>query len=193
MKKQLYLITMLAGLLSFQSCSNNRSKQNTTEANRTDTAMSEPSNPADTASTDMNEFALKAASGGMMEVELGQIAQRNAQNQRVKNFGKMMVKDHTKANDELKALAAKKNITLPATLSADHQEHVDKLRKLTGADFDKHYMDMMTDDHKKDIDEFEKASKNSTDADIKAFATATLPVLRTHLDSAEAIKKAVKK
>src|SRR5205807_92955 len=79
---------------------------------------------------DSKEFVLKAAGGGMMEVEAGKIAQQKAKNQRVKDFGSMMVTDHTKANDELKGIASSKNITIPSTLPPDEQKHVDELNKM---------------------------------------------------------------
>jgi putative membrane protein len=134
----------------------------------------------------------KAAGGGMMEVELGQLAQQNAKSERVKNFGQMMVRDHSAANDDLKAVARQKNVTLPESMPAEHQHHKDDLSKKKGADFDKAYIKMMVDDHKKDIDEFEKMSKNASDPDVKNFATQKLPTLKTHLDSAQAIWKDMK-
>ena len=177
-----------------QACTNNQSA-NTDSG--TDTSSSEitqaVSDPSDTVSTDLNEFTLKAASGGMMEVQLGQIAKQNAKSSRVKNFGAMMINDHTTANNELKALATQKNITIPTSLDPDHQKHIDDLRKRTGDDFDQHYIDMMEKDHKEDIDLFEKASQDSKDPEIKAFAAKTLPVLRVHLDSVQAIRKSIKK
>jgi putative membrane protein len=150
------------------------------------TATTQSSAPADSATV---MFMTTAASGGMMEVQLGQLAQEQAQNQRVKDFGEMMVRDHGKANDELKSLASSKNITLSDSLMPDHKRHVADLQKRKGAAFDKAYMSMMVQDHQKDIQEFEKASNNLSDGEVKAFATRTLPVLRAHLDSATAINR----
>ena len=149
------------------------------------------SDASDTSSNFNTTFALKAGAGGMMEVELGTLAQQVAQNPRVKRFGAMMVEDHTKANSELMTLATSKGIAIPSTLPGEIQTHINEMKKLKGAEFDKHYMMMMTDDHKEDIALFEKASKNAPDAGIKAFATKTLPILNMHLDSAKAIKDAV--
>ena len=134
-------------------------------------------------------FMTKAASGGVMEVQLGQIAQDQAQNQRVKDFGAMMVRDHGKANDELKSIASAKNVTLSDSLMPEHKKHVSEMRSKKGSAFDRAYMSMMVKDHQKDVQEFEKASNNISDGEVKAFATRTLPVLRTHLDSATAINK----
>lgn len=140
-----------------------------------------------------DSFVKEAAIGGMMEVELGRYAQQNASNPRVKNFGAMMVRDHTRANDELKSIAAGKNITVPATIDDSHQSKMNDLMKKKGPDFDKDYMKDMVDDHNKDVDEFRKQSENSTDPEIKAFAAKTLQVLIVHQDSAKQIHNALNK
>lgn len=137
-------------------------------------------------------FMTKAASGGMMEVQLGQLAQQQAGSQRVKDFGAMMVRDHGKANDELKSLASAKNVSLSDSLTAEHKRHVTSLQNKKSTAFDKAYMSMMVQDHQKDIQEFEKASNTLSDGEVKAFATRTLPLLKTHLDSATAINRGKK-
>jgi len=126
-------------------------------------------------------FAMKAADGGMTEVELGKIAEKNGEKQMVKDFGAKMVSDHSKANDKLKAIAGKKGMTLPAKLSAKHQATVDKLSKLKGAEFDSAYMAEMLKDHETDVEEFSKAEKEVKDPDLKQFAAETLPVVKSHL------------
>jgi len=138
------------------------------------------------------DFAMEAADGGMTEVMLGQLAQKNGSAKDVKDFGQMMVTDHSKANDELKSLAGQKNINLPASVSAEHQQMHDDLAKKTGKDFDKAYMDMMVDDHQKDIDLFQNEANNGTDADLKAWAAKTLPTLQKHLDRAKQVRDALK-
>lgn len=144
--------------------------------------------PQEETKDDLSEFMTKAASGGMMEVELGKLAQQKGQHADVKNFGQMMVTDHTKANDELKALAAAKGIMLPDSMGSDHMDHVRDLRDKTGADFDKAYMNLMVEDHQEDIDDFEEAARDLQDADAKAFASKTLPVLQKHHERARQIK-----
>lgn len=139
-----------------------------------------------------SKFAVEAASGGMLEVQLGELAQQKANSQRVKDFGAMMVRDHSKANDELKSLAGMKNVTLPPAPGEDHMDHIKKLTGKSGKEFDKEYVNLMIDDHEKDIKAFEDASNNAKDADIKAFATKTLPTLRAHLDSIQVIKASMK-
>ena len=103
----------------------------------------------------------------------------------------MMATDHTNANNELKAMATSNSIAVPTALKTDQQMHVDMLKKKSGKDFDKAYMDMMLDDHKSDVGEFKKASTGLSDASYKAFAIKTLPVLQKHLDSAQAIHKSM--
>jgi len=135
------------------------------------------------------QFAVDAADAGMTEVQLGQMAQQKGVAKDVKDYGKMMVNDHTEAADKLKALASTKNITLPATVSADMQKNIDNLQQKSGKDFDKAYISMMVDDHKKVIGKFEDESKNGSDADIRAFADSTLHTLRHHLDEAQKCAK----
>ncbi|MFC5410028.1 DUF4142 domain-containing protein [Larkinella bovis] len=161
-------------------------------SNKDSAEQAEEANEMKNAPEDDSEFMVKAASGGMMEVELGNLAQQKAQSKAVKDFGAMMVSDHSKANEELKALAASKNLTIPATLSDDHQQHVNDLSKLSGAEFDKEYVKMMVDDHKEDIDLFKEASFDAKDADIKAFAGKTLPTLQKHYDAVKAIQDGMK-
>src|SRR5689334_12082691 len=99
-----------------------------------------PSNAAETKSklsTSEANFVKEAASGGMMEVELGKLAQQKAASEKVKDFGKKMEDDHSKANDELKQLASNKGVDLPSSLNKKHQSKVDKLSKLSGAEFDR--------------------------------------------------------
>ena len=138
-----------------------------------------------------NDFVKDAASGGMMEVEPGKYAEENALNPRVKNFGEMMVRDHSKANDELRSIATNKSIALPHEQDKNDRKMAD-LQKKTGKDFDKAYMNMMVDDHQKDIDEFKKQADNGNDPDLKAFASKCLPILQTHQDSAKSILNALK-
>jgi putative membrane protein len=135
---------------------------------------------------------MKAAQGGMAEVMLGQMASSKATSADVKNFGNRMVSDHGKANDELKQLAQNKGMALPADVDADSKKMSDKLSKATGKDFDKEYISGMVDDHEKDVKEFEKASKDAKDPDLKAWASKTLPTLQDHLKMAKETKSKVK-
>lgn len=139
-----------------------------------------------------DSFAMKAASGGMMEVELGKYASTNASSQEVKDFGSMMVTDHSKANDELMGIIKNSKMTAPDSMMREQKNIYKKLTKLTGSKFDKEYMKTMVQDHKKDIREFEKASKNEKNNDLKNWASNTLPTLKKHLQSAQDINKKLK-
>jgi putative membrane protein len=135
------------------------------------------------------DFMTRAAAGGLYEVQAGTLAQEKGRSPTVKAFGEMLVKDHSAANDELKALASAKGVTLPGTVPADKKKRLDKIAK--AKDFDKEFVDEVgVDDHKKDIQLFEKASKDADDAEVKAFATKTLPTLKGHREHAEGLKKA---
>ncbi len=135
------------------------------------------------------DFAVNTANAGMTEIQAGQMAEQKGVAKDVKAYGAMMVQDHTAAADKLKAIAAQKNITLPAAVSSDMQKNLDDLQGKTGTAFDKAYIDMMISDHKKVISAFEDESKNGSDADIRAFADSTLHTLHHHLDEAEKCKK----
>ncbi|MDX5436751.1 MAG: DUF4142 domain-containing protein [Pontibacter sp.] len=142
---------------------------------------------------EQSEFLTKAASGGMMEVELGKLAQQKGQMKEVKDFGTMMVNDHQKVNQELKAHAARLNIMLPDSMGEKHMEHVKELRKKTGAEFDKAYMDLMVSDHKEDVEMFENAAKDLEDPQLKTFVSNTVTTLRQHHDRAKQVNDMVQK
>jgi putative membrane protein len=136
--------------------------------------------------TDM-QFATTAAKGGIAEVALGQMAEKQAASPDVKAFGQRMVTDHKKANDELNEAAKADGVTIPQGLTGEHNADAQKLSKLSGAEFDREYMKLMVEDHKKDVALFEKESKSGKDSNVKQFAAKTLPTLREHLRMAEDI------
>jgi putative membrane protein len=139
------------------------------------------------------EFAVEAANGGLAEVELGQLAQQKAISRQVKDFGAMMVNDHSKANDQMKTLATEKGISLPATPGRDEQQLKNDLSPKSGDGFDKAYIKAMIKDHQEDIKTFRNAIKSLHDPDLKNFAINTLQVLQKHLDAIEKIDKEMKK
>lgn len=189
MKKVTFFATALLAAWMLQSCGGN------TEAKHEDAVDSAQAVNKETAPVDKesSDFAVKAADGGMLEVQLGQLAQEKSTNPRIKEFGALLVKDHGKANDELKGIAANKSITLPDSVGNDYAEHIRDMAKKSGKDFDKHFIDMMVNDHDKDIKMFEKASENLTDPELKTFASNTLPTLRAHQDTAKAVQESIKK
>jgi len=138
------------------------------------------------------KFAVAAATDGMAEVELGRLALQKAVNSQIKDFGTMMVSDHSKANADLKGLAQSKGITLPATLDNGEQQIKEILSGKSGADFDKAYVEDMIEDHQKDIKDFQDAIAILKDADLKAFAQKTLPTLKMHLAAVQKIHDQLK-
>jgi putative membrane protein len=130
------------------------------------------------------EFMMEAAKGGMMEVEMGKMAEQKAKSPDVKKFGKRMVTDHTKANNELMALAKTKGVTLDTSKS---------MEKVDDANFDQDYIDKMVKDHEKDVAAFEKEAKDGKDPDVKAWAKKTLPTLKKHLELAKETQAKLKK
>lgn len=137
-------------------------------------------------------FADEAAKGGMMEVSIGQLVSANASDASVKTLGEMMVRDHTKANNELKQWASIVGYTLPTEMDADQQNKFNSLKMKKGADFDRAYTDLMVTDHKKDIASFKKESSEGGDSALKSFAGKTLTTLEHHLMESEKSKAAVK-
>jgi putative membrane protein len=134
-----------------------------------------------------SSFYKHAAEGGFSEVDLGNLAQQKSSNPRVKEFGAMMVKDHSAGNEKLKSIASSKNISLPTSASIGEIATKTKLEVLSGDTFDKSYIKSMIKDHQEDIVLFKKEIASGSDADAKAFATSTLPTLRAHLKAIKSI------
>jgi putative membrane protein len=140
-------------------------------------------------SNDDANFIKEAAQGGMLEVQLGKLAQEKASNEKVRDFGKRMEQDHSKANNQLKKIAADKKVQLADALDKKHKSKVDKLSKLSGSEFDRQYMQAMVDDHKEDVRKLERVSDKGKDTELKRFASETLPTLKEHLQLAESTAK----
>lgn len=162
-----------------------QSVQQTGTATATTTASTGGTSSA--LSPDDKEFVSKAGMGGLAEVQMGNLALSKASHANVKAFGQRMVIDHSKANDELAQLATAKGVALPTELDADHKAVFDHLTSLSGAEFDKAYMQHMVSDHVEDVDEFEKASTTAGDSDLRAWAGKTLPTLKEHLQHAQTV------
>jgi len=136
-------------------------------------------------------FVKEAVLGGLMEVELGRLATEKASNADVKQFGQRMVDDHGKANQELSSIAQQKNVQVATELTGKAKADQDRLSKLSGEQFDRAYMQLMVQDHRKDVSEFRKQSTKAKDADVKSFASQTLPTLEGHLKLAEQTQTAL--
>lgn len=189
MKKSIFIILLSGMSFVFLSCGNNRMSQ---EDDSKDVAEEQNDNKFGQA--DMEEdaqFAVEVADGGMLEVQLGQLAMTNGSSAQVKEFGKMMVDDHGKANIELKTLAQQKGITLPTSLSDKCQKKYNDLAEKKGAEFDEKYMDLMVKDHKEDIEKFKDEAEDGNDPDIKTWAAGKVPTLQQHLERAQNIQDAI--
>jgi putative membrane protein len=132
-------------------------------------------------------FYKNAAEGGIFEVDAGKLAQDKGNSQQVKDFGAMMIKDHSAANEKLKTLATTKNIDLPTSASVSQMATKTKLDVLSGDTFDKSYIKSQVKAHRATIALFRKEVANGQDADAKAFATATLPTSHAHLKAIDSI------
>jgi putative membrane protein len=184
---QIVLSALLAAACTFTSCKN----ENTTNNEPDQKKVSEEHNDAkfETRTEEKDaQFLVDAATINMEEVKLGQIAATNARLKEVKDLAAMMVEEHQKAYDQVSALAAKKQVTIPTAMPDKQKEEADKLSGKMGKDFDKDYCDKMVDGHKDAITKFEKASTDAADADIRNWATEMLPALRKHLDHAMACR-----
>jgi putative membrane protein len=159
---------------------------------------------------EMNSFVEKMAAVGIAEVKLGELAAQRAANAEVKQFGRRMVADHQKANAELKQVAAKANITLPAETDKEHQDLLDRLSKLKGAEFDREYMMAMVDGHEDVAQELQRhadtpaqrgdravgttgqGAQADQTAPVKQWAAKTLPAVQKHLEQARQIQGKLK-
>ncbi|MGI8495399.1 MAG: DUF4142 domain-containing protein [Pyrinomonadaceae bacterium] len=203
MKKIIFFNLVLA-LTAFGLVGCNNSNTTVANANRMNSGTMANSSMNNSMNSSMNssmnnelssadkEFMNKAAQSGMAEVALGKMAADKAKAPEVKAFGQRMVTDHSKANDDLKAVAAKLNVTLPTEVNSEQKEMMDKLSKLSGADFDKEYVPGMVEDHEKDVADFQKQSESASNGDVKAFAANTLPTLKSHLEQIKSIHDKMK-
>jgi putative membrane protein len=156
----------------------------------TPTAQKQSAHRANAAFAD-EKFARDAAEGNMAEVKLGQLAEEKGQNPEVKKFGKRMVEDHSKANDELKQVGAKEGINLPSDVGRKEAATYERLSKLSGPEFDKAYAQEMVKDHVKDVNEFKRATSASQKPALKEYAQKTLPTLESHLQEAKQMQAQV--
>ena len=139
-----------------------------------------------------NDFVIKAADGGLLEVKAAEVAIKNSKNTDVKNFAQLMMKDHSKGNTELQSTAKKKSIETPTKLSAQSEQKLQALSSKTGVDFDLAYATEMVADHKATVALFENEAQNGKDSDFKNWAQSKLPTLKHHLTMAIDMEKKLK-
>jgi len=131
-------------------------------------------------------FLKKAAAHGAAEVQVARLARDKAMRDEVKQFANRMVEDHTKANDQVTALASSNNVQLPTGPDKEHGKKMRKLEKLSGPDFDREFMHLMVEDHEDAVKDFKHEAKTKHPNDVTKFAQATLPTLEDHLAAARA-------
>ena len=137
-------------------------------------------------------FVLKANQINLQEVKLGDLAEKKGQSSDVKGFGERMVKDHGQAEDQLKALAHDKDVSLPSAVDAEGKATFNKLNKFSGAAFDKEYISAMASGHKQALELFQAQEKKTADKQLKDWIGKTAPVVEQHMKSAEEIKSKLK-
>ena len=138
------------------------------------------------------DFVQDQIQDGQKEVALGELAQKRATNAQVKKFAQMMVQDHQAAGTELKQLASKHNVQLDADTAEDVTEARERMMKLEGREFDQAYMSAMVQEHEEAVNEVEKKVE-SDNADVRQWATKTLPKLRQHLEEARRLNDTIEK
>ena len=136
------------------------------------------------AAGDPQEFTHKAGTAGLYEVRAAEVARQKAQDAETREFADQMINDHKKANQELRDLAKTKSWTLPAALDTKHQEMVDRLGKLEGAEFDREYAKQQLKAHEEAVRLFKEQSERGTDPQLKTWASGKLPTLEKHLEHA---------
>jgi len=193
MKKKAVLFFF--GIATLVSCNDADTKQNIDDsvdradsANERyhDTAMNEPSVVIDENST---TFLVRAANATMTQLEMARMTQQIASIQSIKNFASMLVKEHQSLQQEIKSLATAKHIILPVAVSNDDQKDINELAEMNGRNYDKAFINKITDRYKDGIRLYDVAAKDAADVEIQNFANNSLVKLRMHLDSAQALKK----
>lgn len=188
-------VTALAGTMLFaQQSGSTTSNKNTDKPNPTSQKTHEGHSAAGTQSgagsptlgKQDHMFLMEAARGGMMEVQVAQMAQQKASSDEVKEYARQLEQDHSKANDRLKAIAQERGVSLPSDM-AQHQTAISSLNNLSGEQFDHAFVRMQVTHHKKDLNQFRREVKNSMDSDLREFATSNLPTLEQHLQKAQTL------
>lgn len=188
-----FILTLGFTALIFTACEPQPERQPVGEATPSPTVGLTPSpgttpspgaSPVAALTSAEKEFMTNAAQGGVLEVQLGNLASQKASNNDVKQFGERMATDHSRLGQRLQQLASNLNVTLPQELTSQQQSLVSRLEKLSGKAFDREYIKEMVSDHARDVSEFERAAAQVTNSELKQFVSEALPVLREHLQAA---------
>lgn len=137
------------------------------------------------------QFARQASVGNIFEIQSSQLAQQTSDTEAVKDFAQRMIEDHASVQDQLVTIARQEDFTPPLDLDQEHQQKLQRLRDLTGEEFDKQYMQAQIEAHRKAIDLYTKEIEQGQDEQLQSFAREALPVLRAHLDQAMSIAREI--
>jgi putative membrane protein len=184
---RLPFVILVLALIS--SCGHKDRSDSIATAEKQDEDMASVNNDSEV--KDDYDFAVEAADGNLLEVQLGELAISKAYSDQVKRLGQMMVSDHSKCNDELRKLVHEKNVVLPNSLSEKSQQKFSELNLKQGSDFDKAYSTLMIDAHTNTMKAFKKEADKGKDPDLKSFAAGKMPILEHHIEMSQAAKKAV--
>ncbi len=132
----------------------------------------------------INKFVIEAASDDMKEVRLGKMAELKGTSKYVKDYGRTLIKDHSKSVEDLKEVAKNNDIKFPHDLNENHKKKVQEFRKTDNLNFDNKFLQYMIQDHEEDIQDFEEEVKSEKNEDVKNWAQKNIPVLKKHLDIA---------
>lgn len=166
-------------------------KPDTSSQNDTTEIAKQPLDTAIATNPNMNDFAQKAAIGGMMEVESSAKMIKFTENPDIQTLATMMVKDHGAANAELKEIAKKEKLNLPQVLPADKLKKLEELSALKEEEANRYYADLMVKEHREAVALFTTASQSETNPVLKAFAAKHLPILKAHASHAETVNKMI--
>jgi len=184
MKKVCFVIMALT-VMGYTSCSN---VDNDDEDSKAPTVHK----PVVIIDPEARAFVNKAASAALFEIDLDRLAIKKGQDKRVKNFGNIMAKEHTKAIVKLTEIANSKKIPMPTAITATEQKHINELLQNEGRAFDRAYMDEMAENHEEAIQLFTQASRNLMDPELRGFAGKNVGNLKRHLDAVNMIRASIK-
>lgn len=182
------LVALAAGMsLATAACSDNAADDTATTdttATATDTAMATPA-----ADSHAAQFLTDAIQANNAEIKAGQAAVDMGSSQGVKDFGQMLVDDHTKANEQATQLAMAMNVPIPSGTTPEAESELSMMTGMSGTGFDKDFLTAMVKDHQKAIDMFQQEANSSDPATVTDFAKQTLPTLQKHLETAQSLQK----
>lgn len=141
---------------------------------------------------DASKFLVKSYESGIYEIQLSELAATNALDPDVKNLAVALIAGHQAIDSRISVIAASASFILPEAINADHQKALQDLGKLTGADFDKKYINTIISEHENAVGDYKDAYKNLSAGDTKTFAGETLPKIEDHLAMAKKVKDRIK-